>query len=125
MRDKLSYTMGCFCAAAGLGLEVGEKKRRGHLAPSLLSVCSGIAPIYRRPLISVGQVPGRMEDQVRSFVHQRKLNFIHGICYLVVIVMYSVKEEDHRDIKLSEVVVVRTVVEAVWIVFCIVSVVEF
>lgn len=95
------------------------------MAPSLLSVCSGIATIHRRPLISVGQVPGRMEDQVRSFVHQRKLNFIHGIGYLVVIVVYAVKEEDHRDIKLSEVVVVRTVVEAVWIVFCIVSVVEF
>jgi hypothetical protein len=93
------------------------------LAPSLLSVCSGIASIYWGALISIGKVPSGMEDQMCPLAHQRKFNFVYRIGYLVVVVVYPVEEKDHRDIKLSEVVVVRTVVKTIWIVFSIVSVI--
>jgi hypothetical protein len=105
-----------------LCLEIG-KKRRGQLAPSLLSVCSGIASVYWGALISIGKVPSGMEDQMCPLGHQRKFNFVYRIGYLVVVVVYPVEEKDHWDIKLSEVVVVRTVVKTIGIVFSIVSVI--
>ena len=93
------------------------------MAPSLLSVSSGIAPVYRRPLISVGKVPGGMEDQLSALGHQRKFNFVHRIGYLMVVVVYPVEEKDHWDIELGKIVMVRTVVKTIGIVLCIVSVI--
>lgn len=93
------------------------------MAPSLLSVCSGIASVYWGALLSIGKVPSGMEDQMRPLAHQRKFNFVYRIGYLVVVVVYPVEEKDHWDIKLSEVVVVRTVVKTIGIVFSIVSVI--
>ena len=91
------------------------------MAPSLLSVCSGIGSIHRSPLLSIGKVPGGMEDQLSALGHQRKFNFVHRIGYLMVVVMYPVEEKDHWDIELGKIVMVRTVVKTIWIVRCIVS----
>lgn len=65
-----------------------------------------------------------MEDQLSSFRHQREFDFVHSISYLVVIVMHTVEEEDHRNVKFREVIVVRSVVESVWIIFSIISVIQ-
>ena len=85
------------------------------MAPSLLSVCSGIASVYWGALISIGKVPSGMEDQMCPLAHQRKFNFVYRIGYLVVVVVYPIEEEDHGDIKLSEIVVVRAVVKTIGI----------
>ena len=94
------------------------------MAPSLLSVSSGIAPVYRRPLISVGKVPGGMEDQLSALGHQRKFNFVHRIGYLVVVVVYPVEEKDHWNIELGKIVMVRTIIKLIRIVFCIECIIQ-
>ena len=93
------------------------------MAPSLLSVCSCIGSVHWSPLLSIGKVPGGMEDQLSTLGHQRKFNFVYRIGYLVVVVVYPIEEKDHWDIKLSEVVVVRAVIKTVGIVFSIISVI--
>ena len=74
--------------------------------PFFLPVCSGIGSIHRSPLVSVGQIPSGVEDQLSSFGHQRKLNLVHGVCHLMVVVMHPIKEEDHWNIELRKVVMV-------------------
>jgi hypothetical protein len=93
------------------------------LAPYFLSVCSSIGSIHWSPLLSIGKVPGGMEDQLSTLGHQRKFNFVHSIGYLVVVVVYPVEEKDHWDIELGKIVMVRTVVKTIGIVCCIVSVI--
>ena len=93
------------------------------MAPFLLSVCAGVGPVHWSSLISIGKIPSSMEDQLSTLRHQRKFNFVHRICYLVVVVVYPIEEEDHRDIELGKIVMVRTVVKTIWIVCCIVSVI--
>ena len=93
------------------------------MAPYFLSVCSSIGSIHWSPLLSIGKVPSCMEDQLSTLGHQRKLNFVHRIGYLVVVVVYPVEEKDHWDVELGKIVMVRTVVKTIWIVRCIVSVI--
>jgi hypothetical protein len=64
-----------------------------------------------------------MEDQMRTFAHQREFNFVYRIGHLVVVVMHPIEEEDHGDVELGKIVMVRTVVKTVGIVFRIVSVI--
>ena len=93
------------------------------MAPFLLSVCAGIGPVHWSSLISIGKIPGGMEDQLSTLCHQRKFNFVHRIGYLVVVVVYPIEKEDHGDIELGKIVMVRTVVKTIWIVCCILSVI--
>ena len=93
------------------------------MAPSLLSVCTGIGSVHWSPLLSIGKVPGGMEDQLSTLGHQRKFNFVYRIGYLVVVVVYPIEEKDHWDIELGKIVMVRAVVKTIWIVRCIVSVI--
>ena len=76
------------------------------MAPSLLSVCAGIGSVYRGALLSIGKIPSGMENQMCAFAHQREFNLVHGIRYLVVVVMYPIEEEDHGDVELGEIVMV-------------------
>jgi hypothetical protein len=108
--------------ATPLWIDIG-KKRRGQSAPSLLSVCSGVASVYWGALLSIGKVPCGMEDQMRPLAHQRKFNFVYRISYLVVVVVYPIEEKDHWDIELGKIVVVRAVVKTIGIVFSVVSVI--
>jgi hypothetical protein len=62
-----------------------------------------------------------MEDQMRTFAHQREFNFVYRVGHLVVVVMHPIEEEDHGDVELGKIVMVRTVVKTVGIVFRIVS----
>jgi hypothetical protein len=82
------------------------EKRRGHLAPSLLTVCAGVTSIHWSPLISIGKIPGSMEDQLSSLGHQRKFNFVYRVGHLMVVVVNPIEEKDHWDIELSKIVMV-------------------
>lgn len=93
------------------------------MAPSLLSVCTCIGSVHWSPLLSIGKVPSGMEDQMRTFAHQREFNFVYRVGHLVVVVMHPIEEEDHGDVELGKIVMVRTVVKTVGIVFRIVSVI--
>jgi hypothetical protein len=64
-----------------------------------------------------------MEDQMRTFAHQREFNFVYRVGHLVVVVMHPIEEEDHGDVELGKIVMVRTVVKTIGIVFSIVSVI--
>ena len=93
------------------------------MAPFLLSVCAGVGPVHWSSLISIGKVPCGMEDQLSTLGHQRKFNFVYRVGHLVVVVVYPIEEEDHGDVELGKIVMVRTVVKTIWIVCCIVSVI--
>src|SRR5690606_15725821 len=80
-----------------------------------------IRPIHWGSLLPVGQIPRSMEDQLGSFLQQVEFNFIHGIRRLMVIIMHAVEEENHGDIVLGKVVMVRTVVETVRIILRIIA----
>lgn len=65
-----------------------------------------------------------MENQLGSFGHQWEFDFVHRVSDLMVVVMYAIEEEDHRDVKFGEVVVIRSVVESVGIILRVISVVQ-
>src|SRR5690606_12928011 len=91
---------------------------------SILSLRPRIRSVHGRSMLTVGQIPRSMEDQLGSFFQQVKFNFIHRIGRLMVIIMHAVEEENYWDIVLGKVRMVRTVVEPVWIILGIITIIQ-
>ena len=93
-----------------------------QLLTAILPFCPIVRTVHRSSIFTIGQVPSRMENKFRSFLHQIKLNFIYCIRRSMVIIMNTIKKEYYRNIVLGKIVMIGPVVKPIGIVLCIIPI---